>query len=77
MTHIVSTSRYPSKKAFREAVAAKAGAVYCDDPSIFNPCSGTVAEILSSRANFTVTNHPKRSWFASVAKARDGTIKVS
>lgn len=68
MPHIVSPSRYPSKKAFKEAVAADPSKVYVEDPSFFSPVSGTVVEVLEKAGGFTVTNHPKRSWFAAVNK---------
>jgi hypothetical protein len=68
MTHIVSPTRYPTKKAFREAVARDPSHVYVEDPSMFNPFSGSVSECLAYFASksFTVTNHPRRSWYASV-----------
>ena len=71
MTHI---SSYPTKKAFKEAVARDLRAVYVDDPSIFNPRSGSVADVLTA-GEFTVTNHPKRSWFARVYR-KAGTVRV-
>ena len=83
MTHIAS---YPTKKAFKEA-CMKAysdkspidgqyrGKVYVDDPSLFNPVSGDVANVAKVKGSFTVTNHPKRSWFACV-KWVNGALKV-
>jgi hypothetical protein len=75
MTHIVSPHDYPSKKAFKEAVKADPSRVYLDDPSMFNPISGSVASIMAKTSMITVTNHPKRSWFACI-KANNGLIKV-
>ena len=73
MTHIVN---YPTKKAFKEAVETLNGMVYCNDPSIFaGSCSGTVKYILEQKAYFTVTNHPKRSWFAEVS-LKNGKVIV-
>ncbi len=74
MTHIVP---YPTKKAFREAVIAKAGLVYVADPSTFNPCPGYVCDVVTDICSITVTNHPKRSWFAAVRRDRAGNLKVS
>lgn len=65
MTGIV---KYKTKKAFKEAVAADPSVVYIDDPSIFNPMSGYITDVVpkdNSRI-VTVTNHPKRSWFSQV-----------
>jgi hypothetical protein len=76
MSHIVSPARYPSKKAFKEAVTANPEAVYVDDPSLFDPCSGSVAHILERHGSFTVTNHPKRSWYAAVTR-KNGIANVS
>ena len=83
MTHIAS---HKTKKAFKEAVAlsqerdengqAKGRTVYLDDPSMFNPVSGSVFEIMQQVNRITVTNHPKRSWFASVTRKPDGSFKV-
>lgn len=73
MTHIIG---FKTKKAFKEAVALKgADFISVDDPSMFNPCSGTVAEVAKKLGHFTVTNHPKRSWFAAVT-LKDGKIKI-
>lgn len=76
MPHIVSPDRFKTKKAFREAVEADPSKVYVEDPSIFAPVSGTVASVLDSLEWFTVTNHPKRSWFAMV-KRNGGKVKVT
>jgi len=76
MTHIVSPSVYKSKKAFKEAVAKAADLVEVYDPSIFNPMSGNVYDVAKAKGMFTVTNHPKRSWFAQVNYV-NGKVKVS
>lgn len=75
MTHIID-SRIKTKKAFKEAV--KTGEkVYLDDLSIFNPISGFLEDVMAEREEITVTNHPKRSWFARVRKSkRTGRIIV-
>lgn len=74
MTHI---THYPTKKAFRVAVEAKQGRVMVNDPSIFQPRSGYVCDVVTASHNITVTNHPKRSWFAAVRRDRFGNLKVS
>jgi hypothetical protein len=76
MTCIVD---YPTKKAFREALAVQGPALRIEDPSIYWPYCGAIAahpDIAAGLA-ITVTNHPKRSWFASVCPAGNGAIKVS
>lgn len=78
MTHIVNPKDYPSKKAFKEAVEKDQSKVYCYDPSIFGGAvSGNPVDILHKTGKpFTVTNHPKRSWFAEVKNGKDGKVKV-
>lgn len=74
MTHIVN---FPTKKAFREAVARDASRIWVNDPSIFpGACSGYLPEVIKTLGHFTCTNHPKRSWFARVSGAANGTFKV-
>lgn len=76
MTHIVNPSMYPSKKAFKEAVKNHPHRVMIHDPDLFNPIEGSVEYVMSKRSTITVTNHPKRSWFAQITK-NDKGIKVS
>lgn len=75
MTHIVD---FPTKKSFKAAVA-NGEDPWLSDPSIFDPCSGRVSEVVRTPADHvTVTNHPKRSWFASVemnTKTRQIVVK--
>jgi hypothetical protein len=68
MTCIV---QFPTKKAFRERVASAPERVYIDDPSIFNPRGFSAAEMKPGQRE-TVTNHPKRSWFAQIVRTADG-----
>ena len=78
MTHIVSPARFPSKKAFKDAALANPEKVYVEDPSIFpGSISGNVAVVVAGSPphGFTVTNHPKRSWFARVY-LKNGKLKV-
>lgn len=69
MTCIVN---YPTKKAFREAVAANAAAVRIEDPSIVAPYIGRLIPYLTNRISCVVTNHPKRSWYAEVVLGPKG-----
>lgn len=65
---------YKTKKAFKEAVAAGADHVRIEDPSIVAPFVGRLTSHPDIRAGrvITVTNHPKRSWFASVSMLPKG-----
>lgn len=74
MTCIVN---YPTKKAFKEAVIAREGRVALTDPSFVASFSGSLREYMETRASCTVTNHPKRSWFASVKKDGKGGYKIT
>lgn len=67
-------ANYKTKKAFKEAVAN--GRVVIEDPSIFAPFYGTLASYMETHSLCTVTNHPKRSWYASVTMDGAGRIKV-
>lgn len=73
MTHI---AEYKTKKSFREAVNDNPDTVWVTDPSIFNPITGRVPFVLDQGGEFTVTNHPKRSWFARVYYDKKRNIKV-
>jgi hypothetical protein len=74
MTHI---STHKTKKALKEAVKEDPTQVFLNDPSIFpGAISGSVAHIMSQRDSITVTNHPKRSWFAQIKNTKNG-IRVS
>lgn len=46
-----------------------------EDPSIFKPRKFTVADMQIGQSE-TVTNHPKRSWFATIQRTERG-FKVS
>jgi hypothetical protein len=69
-------ANYPTKKAFREAIKRDPAKVQVIDPSIIGGFAGSVELAMLTRAEFTTTNHPKRSWFARVYRKRDGTIAV-
>lgn len=78
MTMIV---QYPTKKAFKEAVAADPRAVSVEDPSLmpswckYGP--SFTLDTLRVGDSITVTNHPKRSWFAQVTRESELAFKVS
>ena len=48
--------------------------VMLEDPAIFKERYGSVEDFLKD-GSFTVTNHPKRSWFARVYE-KGGKIRV-
>jgi len=75
MTHLVQG--YKCKKDFIKAVKEKPDEVELMDPSIFNPRSGSVLELLESNPSemLFVTNE-RRSWFANIKKSQSG-IKVA
>lgn len=73
MTHITD---HKTKSAFKKAVKENPANVGVSDPSIFNPVSGSVKYVLDDHGPFTVTNHPKRSWFARVSYDNKGNVKV-
>tara|TARA_Y100000034_G_C6610457_1_gene265848 strand:- start:116 stop:436 length:321 start_codon:yes stop_codon:yes gene_type:complete len=69
-------AQFATKKAFKEAVENDPNDVIVEDPSIFNPFHGSLTLLLERVGDIVVTNHPKRSWFASV-KWNGGLVKVS
>ena len=73
----MSTLHVPSsiktKKALREALVG-GKRIFLTDPSMFNPQSRYVYEIKDGES-VIVTNHPRRSWFATITK-RDGKLEV-
>jgi hypothetical protein len=80
MTCIVSPSRYPTKKALREAVALHPDEVTIEDPALMPEWRkhGSLfsADTLKPGEEVVVTNHPKRSGFAQVGRKADGTLFV-
>ncbi len=75
MTLQVNIKKYPTKKKFKEAVLNDPTKVFLNDPSIFQNATGFVSDIMTYRDSITVTNHPKRSWFAEVKIAKRGKYK--
>jgi len=75
LTHIATG--FKTKAAFKAAAELYPTRVTVYDPSIFDPVSGTVLEVARKKGTFVVTNHPKRSWFASVRVKEDHSgVKV-
>ena len=73
MTHI---SSFKTKKQLKEAVK-EGKTVYLQDPSIINPVSGSLEQILEQKPDITCTNHPKRSWYARIYRnKKTGKIVV-
>lgn len=64
MTHI---ARYKTKKEFKAAVSGK-HAVFLEDPSIMRPVSGHIDHVVNVLDVVYVTNHPNRTWYASVSR---------
>jgi hypothetical protein len=67
MTCIVS---HKTKKAFKQAVADNPQTPI-EDPSIFASYYGRIDThpgLQDAGSSITVTNHPKRSWFAQVKR---------
>ncbi len=75
MTYQANITKYPTKTALRKAIREDPSKVYLHDPSIVGNFSGMVDEILKIKPNIVVTNHPKRSWFASITIALKGKHK--
>jgi hypothetical protein len=71
-------ANFKTKKAFKEACDSSPYP-YIEDPSIFSPWDGPIDRhpaLACDGGYITVTNHPKRSWFAMV-KRSSGGLKVS
>lgn len=66
MTHIANPHFYKTKKAFLAAIKDNPSKVYVTDPSIIGSNSGSIPDVLSRDHHITVSNHPKRSWYAAV-----------
>jgi len=78
MTCIANAEKYKTKKSFLEAIKTQgADKVRIEDPSIVAPFYGTVAQYMANHKSMTVTNHPKRSWYAAIELKADGTLKLS
>jgi hypothetical protein len=78
MTCIANADKYKTKKSFLEAIKTQgADRIHIEDPSIVAPFYGTVAQYMATHKSMTVTNHPKRSWFAAITLTADGSLKLS
>lgn len=69
MTCIVSPDVFTSKAALSER--AESGNLWITDPSIFNPRTFNVKD-LKVGESVVVTNHPKRTKFATIKRVADG-----
>lgn len=70
--------RFPSKKAMREAIAA-GDEVYLEATSLFgNEYGGALSGAPKGGAVYVVgpCPHTKRSWYAQINIASDGSVKV-
>lgn len=72
MTCIVN---FKTKKQLKEHVATY-GDVDIHDPSIFQSYVGRARNYIKSGRHCTVTNHPKRSWFAQLVINSQGKLMV-
>ena len=78
MTCII-TGVKTKKELVEEVRSVNAGgqsSVWIEDPSIFAPWAVNLEEFVTRGRSCEVTNHPKRSWFASLSVVK-GKIKVS
>jgi hypothetical protein len=73
MTCIVDPQRFKHKKALRLAIEA-GEPVLITDPSIVRPRTFFSSEIVEGEM-VTVTNHPKRQWFAQIER-KNGKLEV-
>ena len=75
MTCIVD---FETKKELREALAQDCGPALTiiSDPSIFNPRIFPASDMTPGQKE-VVTNHPKRSWFATIERLADGRFRVT
>lgn len=73
---MIWTTDFDTKRAFRYAVGQHPHQVFVKNPAPFEPFYGSLSHAMRTREMITVTNHPKRSWFAQVTRRPDGSIKV-
>jgi len=74
MTHQVDIGLFPTKKSLISAVANVPGGVYLKDPSLVKPHSLRADQIIEGECIYC-TNHPRRSWFASITRS-GGKLRV-
>jgi hypothetical protein len=73
MTCIVA---FPTKKALRQHIE-RHQECNITDPSIVKPFCGDVTSYLQTHKTCVVTNHPKRSYFATIRQRKDGKLVVT
>jgi len=74
MVCIVNNIWYPTKKKLKEIIETTNKEVPIEDPNFLNPRSFFSNEIKKGES-VVVTNHPKRSYFATIYN-KDGLLKV-
>jgi len=74
MICIVNNDWYPTKKKLKEIIETTNKEVPIEDPSWSNPRSFFSSDIKEGES-VVVTNHPKRSYFATIY-IKDGLLKV-
>lgn len=67
MTHTVFPV-FKTKRELSEACETAPETVFFEDPSIFAGAWSGSAKALPEGRKITVTNHPRRSWFATVER---------
>lgn len=71
---IVKNEFYPTKKKLKEILETTNKDVMVEDPSIINPRTFSTDEMKDGE-KVVVTNHPRRSYFATIEKF-NGKMKV-
>lgn len=74
MVMIISLDKYPTIKSLKEAIQ-NGQTIVIEDPSIMNPRVFTTND-MERGEKVVVTNHPKRSYFVTIIKDVDGSLKV-
>lgn len=72
--------RIKTKKQLREELASDPASVEFDTTSMFDKASGYSGNSFPQGVTLTVVGpdpYSKRSWYASVSRKADGTIKVA
>ena len=64
---------FKTKKEFKTAINNNE-LILMENPSIFEPYCGILQDYFQNNVTETFTNHPKRSWFASVTKNKGNLI---
>ncbi len=73
MTCIVN---FNTKKELKEYLANH-GDCHIVDPGILSNYRGSAKDYIKANEGCVVTNHPKRSWFASLTIDKNGKVKAN